>query len=55
MRKPGELFNWSFTAIKVPTHPVTMVMGAGCKDSGESAFFCFLGSGGCLFFISYLG
>lgn len=41
MRKAGELFNWSFTAIKVPTQRVTMVMSTGCKFSKESAFLSF--------------
>lgn len=31
MRKTGELFNWSFTAIKVPTQWVAMVMSAGLR------------------------
>lgn len=45
MTKTGELFNWSFTAIKVPAHWVTMVMNIGCEASGESTFW-FFESGG---------
>lgn len=49
MRKAGELFNLSSTAIKVPTHWVTMVMGTGCKSSEESAFFDHCGRQTCVF------
>lgn len=45
MRKTGELFNWSFTAIKVPTQWVAMVMSAGCEASEEPIFlFLFFSS-----------